>query len=120
MMMLVHKSRIGKDGKKIECYPTMTSTPPNNRSSKWFNPSAGPTPETGGGEKTDEEPAAKKNLDVDMKALEDSDEVSPKIDATEPNSVNQNNDDKNVETKGRLQNLKTAKRVKSCIKGGGG
>ena len=87
IMMLVHGTKIGKDGRKIECFPTMTSTPPSNRSNQWFNPSASNSPDAAG---SNSGIGARKKLDDDMKNLEEGEEVSPRTAAAEPNARSDN------------------------------
>ena len=83
VMMLIHGNKIGKDGRRIQCIPAMTSTPPANRTNHWFNPSAEPTPtsseesgvqtDTSGssGATADGSVTARKNLADDMKKLDE-------------------------------------------------
>ena len=68
VMMLVNGSKIGSDGRKIECYPAMTSTPPPNRRQPWFAPSR---------DTSAADPPARRDLTDDLKDLEEGEEVSP-------------------------------------------
>ena len=59
-MMLIHGNKIGKDGRKIECFPALTSTPKDKSSSA-----------------VDKDNLTKKNLAEMLSGADDGDEVSP-------------------------------------------
>ena len=68
VMMLVNGSKVGSEGRKIECYPAMTSTPPPNKCQPWFAPSR---------DTSVVDPPARRDLTDDLKDLVEGEEVSP-------------------------------------------
>ena len=73
VMMMIHKCKIGSGGRRIECFPAMTSTPPNNqRHQPWFAPSRD---NSGTGFTVDE--GVVRDLAADMMVLEEGDKVGP-------------------------------------------
>ena len=78
IMLLVNHSKIGKDGRKIECYPAMMSTPPPNTQQPWFAPSRDNTMEDGS--------SARRDLTDDLGQAE-GDKVSPYTKQTVSNVV---------------------------------
>ena len=59
-MMLIHGNKIGKDGRKIECFPALTSTPKDKSSTD-----------------VNKDNLTKKNLAEMLSGADDGDEVSP-------------------------------------------
>ena len=75
-MLLVNGNKIGKDGRKIECFPAMTSTP--NKSKATFAPSRDTSgAEVGAAAAEESAPTIKKNLEADLEDLGEVMEVSP-------------------------------------------
>ena len=90
IMMLVHKSEIGTNGRKIECYPVISSTPENAGRQQPFVPSRDNTGVDGEGDPDAGMP--RRNLADELNDLGEGKEVSPNL--TEHALKGANNDDK--------------------------
>ena len=90
LMLLVHQSKIGKDGRKVAVYPAIMSTPPPGHGNNI--PPFAPSRDNSGAETSSPSAmTAKRDLSKDLKDLEEGKEVSPNTAVENVSNVVANN-----------------------------